>query len=290
MTTVSRNRIHVDRVVVDERAAALAKRSIKGAAKAQGIRLAISMVDLTTLEGSDTTGKVPHLSAKAARPDPGRSTVPACAAVCVYPTQVAAAVTALRGSEVAVASVATEATAGQTSLEVKLEETGRAVADGARVIDMVVSRAAYLAGGDARFVDEIAAVRPWFEPRPAHVRLDRRVLVLAFAAGVLEVAGYLMFNRGADVGEATTTAAAAAAYPLVPSLYGLLVLNERLARHQLAGVAGVSRAWSCSAWVSRRGRFARWPSRSTTVSGFAVRRSPRPVAHVVEQVVERLGR
>ncbi len=71
------------------------------------------------------------------------------------------------------------------------------------------------------------------------VRLDRRVLVLAFAAGILEIAGYLMFNRGADVGEAATTAAAAAAYPLVPSLYGLLVLNERLARHQLAGVAGV---------------------------------------------------
>lgn len=124
---MSRHLVPVDRVGIDERAAALARRSIKSAAKEQGIRLAASMVDLTTLEGSDTPGKVRQLSVKAVRPDSARPELPSCAAVCVYPAQVAVAVAALQGTGVAVASVATGFPSGQTSLSVKLDETRQAV-------------------------------------------------------------------------------------------------------------------------------------------------------------------
>ena len=163
---MTRQLVHVDRVGVEERAAVLGRRSIKTTAKEQGIRLAISMVDLTTLEGSDTPGKVRQLSAKAMRPDPARAAVPSCAAVCVYPSQVLAAADALAGSGVGVASVATGFPAGQTSLEVKLDETRRAVLDGATEIDMVISRDAYLAGGDLCVIREIHAVKE--QCAPAH--------------------------------------------------------------------------------------------------------------------------
>ena len=102
------------------------------------------MIDLTTLEGSDTPGKVRHLCAKAVCPDPARPEVPSVAAVCVYPALVPVARDALRGSGVAVASVATGFPAGQTSLDIKVEETRDAVAAGATEIDMVISRDAYL--------------------------------------------------------------------------------------------------------------------------------------------------
>ena len=111
MAQMSRSLTPVSRVGVDERAAALGKRSIKTSAKREGIRIATSMLDLTTLEGSDTPGKVRHLCAKAVVPDPTRPEIPSCAAVCVYPALVPVAREALRGTGVAVASVATEATA-----------------------------------------------------------------------------------------------------------------------------------------------------------------------------------
>jgi len=157
---MSRSLTPVNRVGVDERAAALGRRSIKTTAKREGIKLATSMIDLTTLEGSDTPGKVRHLCAKAVCPDPSRPEIPSVAAVCVYPALVGVAAEALRGSGVAVASVATGFPAGQTSLAVKVEETREAVAAGANEIDMVISREAYLSGDDARVAHEIQAVAP----------------------------------------------------------------------------------------------------------------------------------
>jgi deoxyribose-phosphate aldolase len=156
---VSRSLTPVSRVGVEERAAALGRRSIKTSAKRQGILIATSMLDLTTLEGSDTPGKVRHLCAKAVCPDPSRPEIPSVAAVCVYPALVPVARDALRGTGVGVASVATGFPSGQTSLDVKLEETRDAVAAGADEIDMVISRQAYLAGDDARVVEEIVQVK-----------------------------------------------------------------------------------------------------------------------------------
>ncbi len=156
---MSRSLTPVSRVGVDERAAALGRRSIKTSAKRQGILIATSMLDLTTLEGSDTPGKVRHLCAKAVCPDPSRPEIPSVAAVCVYPALVPVAADALRGTGVAVASVATGFPSGQTSLAVKIEETRDAVAAGAAEIDMVISREAYLSGDDARVAREIEAVK-----------------------------------------------------------------------------------------------------------------------------------
>jgi len=150
---------HVDRVAVEERVSTLAKRSIKTEAKLQGIRLAVSMLDLTTLEGADTPGKVRQLAATAVCPSPTRPEIPSCAAVCVYPALVGVARDAVAGSGVHVASVATAFPSGQSSLEVRLQDTREAVAAGADEIDMVISRQAYLAGDDARVVEEIAQVK-----------------------------------------------------------------------------------------------------------------------------------
>ncbi|MGH2969835.1 MAG: deoxyribose-phosphate aldolase, partial [Solirubrobacteraceae bacterium] len=131
---------HVDRVAVEERVSTLAKRSIKTEAKQQGIRLAVSMLDLTTLEGADTPGKVRQLAAKAVCPSPTRPEIPSCAAVCVYPALVGAAREAVAGTGVHVASVATAFPSGQSSLDIRLQETREAVAAGADEIDMVISR------------------------------------------------------------------------------------------------------------------------------------------------------
>jgi deoxyribose-phosphate aldolase len=146
-------------VAVEERVSTLAKRSIKTDAKQQGIRLAVSMLDLTTLEGADTPGKVRQLAAKAVCPSPTRPEIPSCAAVCVYPALVAVAREAVDGSGVHVASVATAFPSGQSSLDVRLQDTREAVAAGADEIDMVISRQAYLAGDDARVIDEIVQVK-----------------------------------------------------------------------------------------------------------------------------------
>jgi deoxyribose-phosphate aldolase len=148
----------VDAIALETRAAELATRSIKKDAKKRGLELLIAMIDLTTLEGMDSPGKVRALCAKARSPLPGRS-VPAVAAVCVYPDLVAVAAQALRGSDVAVAAVATGFPSGRTSLDVKLAETRRAVADGASEIDMVIDRGAFLAGRYGQVFDEICRVK-----------------------------------------------------------------------------------------------------------------------------------
>jgi deoxyribose-phosphate aldolase len=183
----------VDQVGVEERAAMLAKRSIKRESKLWALDLAIRMIDLTTLEGKDTPGKIRALAGKARHPDPTDSSIPSVAALCVYPNMIATAKAALAGSSVKVASVATYFPSGQTSLAVKLEDVRQAVALGADEIDMVIDRGAFLAGEYARVYDEIIAVKQACGEAHLKVILEtgeletydnvRRASVLAMAAG-----------------------------------------------------------------------------------------------------------
>lgn len=183
----------VDPVGIEQRAASLATRSIKKAAKLIAIDLAISMVDLTTLEGADTPGKVRNLARKAMRPDPDHPDTPRTAAVCVYPDLVAVAKQELRGSGVLVASVATAFPSGRSSLEVKRADTRLAVQAGADEIDMVIDRGAFLAGRYGEVFDQIRAVRDACGPARLKVILEtgelatyddvRRASWLALLAG-----------------------------------------------------------------------------------------------------------
>ncbi|MFC5290493.1 deoxyribose-phosphate aldolase [Actinokineospora guangxiensis] len=149
----------VDQVGVEQRAAGLGTRSIKKDSKLQAIDMAISMVDLTTLEGADTEGKVRSLCAKARRPDPDFPDVPQVGAVCVYPDMVATAVKALDGTGIGIASVATAFPSGRSSREIKLADTKMAVDAGATEIDMVIDRGAFLSGRYMAVFEEIKAVK-----------------------------------------------------------------------------------------------------------------------------------
>src|SRR3954468_20688554 len=149
----------IDQVMVEERAAAFGKRSIKTSAKLAGLKLAISMMDLTTLEGKDTPGKVAFLCRKAMQPMDPRYDVPSCAAVCVYPNLVRAAKKFLGESGVKVASVATAFPTGLMPTKLKLQEVRSAAGDGADEIDMVINRGVFLAGEYDRVSDEIAATK-----------------------------------------------------------------------------------------------------------------------------------
>ena len=148
-----------DTTGVNERIERFCSRSIKKASKASGLKLAISMIDLTTLEGKDTPGKVKQLCYKAMHPHDSIKDVPTVAAVCVYPAYVGTAKKALRGSDVKVASVATAFPSGQSNLEVKLNDVKFAVDQGADEIDMVISRGQFLAGNYQYVFDEIASVK-----------------------------------------------------------------------------------------------------------------------------------
>ncbi|MEZ5384760.1 MAG: deoxyribose-phosphate aldolase [Prosthecobacter sp.] len=147
----------VDRVGIEERVAKYTTRSIKGRSKVFGLRLAVSMVDLTTLEGKDTPGKVASLCRKALCPH-DQGDIPQTAAVCVYPSMVKHAKKHVGGTSVKIASVATAFPSGQSPLKTRLAEVRAAVSDGADEIDMVINRGAFLAGEFARMQDEIAAV------------------------------------------------------------------------------------------------------------------------------------
>jgi deoxyribose-phosphate aldolase len=149
----------VDQVGVEERAASLAKRSIKREAKLWALDLAIRMVDLTTLEGKDTPGKIRALAGKARRPDPTDPSIPSVAALCVYPNMIQTAKEALAGSTVKVAAVATYFPSGQSPMAVKLADVREALKLGADEIDMVIDRGAFLAGNYGKVYDEIAAVK-----------------------------------------------------------------------------------------------------------------------------------
>src|SRR6476619_1985243 len=166
--------ITIDQVMVEERAGAFAKRSIKTSAKLAGLKMAISMMDLTTLEGKDTPGKVAFVCRKAMQPMDPRYNVPPCAAICVYPNLVKAAKRFLGNSGVKVASVATAFPTGLMPLKLKLQEVRSAARDGADEIDMVIDRGQFLAGNYNRVSDEIAATKEaWRRPSESHSRNRR---------------------------------------------------------------------------------------------------------------------
>jgi deoxyribose-phosphate aldolase len=183
----------VDQVGVEERVESLRRRSIKRESKLWALDLAIRMMDLTTLEGKDTPGKVRALCAKGIRPQPGDPTIPSVAAICIYPSLIPEAKEALAGSTVKVASVATAFPSGQTFRDIKLAETKAAVAAGADEIDMVIDRGAFLAGDYVTVFEEIVDVKDAAGAAHLKVILEtgeletydnvRRASVLAMAAG-----------------------------------------------------------------------------------------------------------
>jgi deoxyribose-phosphate aldolase len=191
----------VDQVGCEARAATLATRSIKTTAKRWAIDLAISMIDLTTLEGQDTPGKVRGLCAKARHPEPTDPDCPPVAAVCVYPDLVSTAVHALDGSDVRVASVATAFPSGRSSMDVKLLDTADAVAAGADEVDMVIDRGAFLAGDYVTVYDEIrtlkAAVTDAASDRDVHLKVILETGELATYDNVRR-ASWLAMLAGAD--------------------------------------------------------------------------------------------
>jgi deoxyribose-phosphate aldolase len=184
----------VDQVGIEERVARFCARSIKKDSKVQALKLALSMIDLTTLEGQDTAGKVTQLCQKAMHLHSALPDLPHVAAVCVYPTMVGVARRALRGhDDIKVASVATAFPSGMAPLSIKLEETRLAVEEGADEVDMVISRGAFLQGEYQRVFDEIIAVKEACGQAHLKVILEtgelgtldrvRRASVLAMHAG-----------------------------------------------------------------------------------------------------------
>jgi len=200
----------IDQVAVEARAGELAKRSIKKDAKLYALDLAIRCIDLTTLEGQDTPGKVAALCSKAIRPDPTDPSIPSVAAVCVYPSLVGVAKEALDGTGVKAASVATAFPSGQASLDVKLRDTEEAVAAGADEIDMVISREAFLAGDDARVMEEIVRVKDVCGD--AHLKVIIETAELGSYDHVRH-ASVLAMEAGADFIKTSTGKAASGATP-----------------------------------------------------------------------------
>jgi deoxyribose-phosphate aldolase len=199
----------VDEVGVEARVAALGTRSLKRDAKTWALDLAIRAVDLTTLEGADTAGKVHSLAGKARQPDPSDPTCPSVAAVCVYPDMVETAVEALVGSGVHVAAVATAFPSGRASLDIKQQDTRDAIRAGADEIDMVIDRGAFLAGDYARVFEEIVAIKAVCDEVGAS--LDREVhLKVILETGELQTydnvrrASWLALAAGGDVIKTST--------------------------------------------------------------------------------------
>ena len=182
-----------DEVTVAERVASLSTRSIKRESKRAALELAIRMMDLTTLEGQDTPGKVSQLSSKAVRPDPTDPNIPSVAAVCVYPNMVPVAKKAVEGSGVKVASVATYFPSGQAPIDLKVSETERVVEMGADEVDMVIDRGAFLSGHYLDVFDEIRRIKEACGTAHLKVILEtgelatldnvRKASMLAMAAG-----------------------------------------------------------------------------------------------------------
>ena len=185
----------IDQIMAEERAASFTKRSIKAGAKLAGLKMIVSMMDLTTLEGKDTPGKVAYLCRKAIQPAEPRFGVPSCAAVCVYPNLVRAAKTFVGNSGVKVAAVATAFPSGAMPLRVKLADVRAAVGEGADEIDMVIDRGAFHAGESAQVADEIAAVKEACGDAHLKVILETGELV---TYDNVRFASDIAMNAGAD--------------------------------------------------------------------------------------------
>jgi deoxyribose-phosphate aldolase len=216
----------VDQVAVEERVAALAKRSLKKQAKVAGLKLAVAMMDLTTLEGKDTAGKVRGLCHKARVPLDRDPSVGPCAAICVYPNHVKTAKEALEGSPVHVASVATAFPSGQSPLEVKLDDVRRAVDFGADEIDMVIDRGAMLSGDYAKVFDEIAATKE--ACGAAHLKVILETGELG-SYDVVRKASEIGIAAGGDFIKTSTGKVVPAATPAVT-----LVMLEAIRDHYVA--------------------------------------------------------
>src|SRR3984957_11014570 len=202
----------VDQVATAERAASLATRSVKRDAKLWALTMAVRMVDLTTLEGADTPGKVRDLCAKARRPDPSDPAVPPVAAVCIYPDLVREARAGVAGTKIAVASVATAFPSGRASLAVKLADVADAVNAGADEVDMVIDRGAFLAGRYGQVYEEIRAVRE--ACGSAHLKVILETGELATLDNVCR-ASWLAMLAGADFIKTSTGKVSPAATPPV---------------------------------------------------------------------------
>jgi deoxyribose-phosphate aldolase len=202
----------VDQVGVEQRAAMLWSRSIKTDSKRWALDTAVSMIDLTTLEGNDTPGKVRGLCVKAVHPDPTDPQCPRVAAVCLYPDLIADAVAQLAGSGVAVASVATAFPSGRASRAVRLADVREAVSAGAGEIDMVIDRGAFLAGRYAQVFDDIVAVKQ--ECGAAHLKVILETGELATYDNVAR-ASWLALVAGADFIKTSTGKINPAATPSV---------------------------------------------------------------------------
>jgi len=222
----------VDEVGANARAAALGTRSIKNDAKAWAIDLAIRMVDLTTLEGMDTPGKVRAMCSKALRPDPTDASVPSVAAVCVY-GDLAGVARSVVGDRVHVAAVATAFPSGRASLDVKLADTRDAVAAGADEVDMVIDRGAFLSGDYGRVFDEITAVKQ--ACGDAHLKVILETGELRTLDNVRR-ASWLAMLAGADFIKTSTGKISPAATPPVTLVMLEAVRDYREATGQLIGV------------------------------------------------------
>nr|WP_232663897.1 deoxyribose-phosphate aldolase [Pseudonocardia sp. TRM90224] len=223
----------VDQVGLERRAATLATRSIKKESKLQAIDMAVSMIDLTTLEGADTPGKVASLCAQARRPDPDYPEVPSVAAVCVYPDLARVAAERLAGSGVNIAAVATAFPAGRSSREVKLADTALAVENGATEIDMVIDRGAFLTGRYGEVYEEIVAVKE--ACGSAHLKV---ILETGELAGYDDVrrASWLALLAGADVIKTSTGKISPAATLPVVQVMLLAVRDWHRVTGELRGV------------------------------------------------------
>jgi deoxyribose-phosphate aldolase len=223
----------VDAVGADARAAMLATRSIKTTSKRWAIDTAIAMVDLTTLEGADTEGKVQALCAKAVRPDPTDLSVPSVGAVCVYNDMVSVArkhLDSIGGAHVPVAAVSTAFPSGRASMKVKIQDTQDAIDAGAGEIDMVIDRGAFLSGNYIEVFNEIVAIKD--------ICGDKAHLKVIFETGELVTydnvrkASYLAMLAGADFIKTSTGKIAPAATPPV-----VLVMLEAVRDfYEMAGV------------------------------------------------------
>jgi deoxyribose-phosphate aldolase len=202
----------VDQVGVEARAATLATRSIKTTAKAFALDLAIRMVDLTTLEGQDTPGKVRALCAKGLRPDPTDPSCPPVAAICVYGDLVPPAVEALAGSSIHIAAVATAFPSGRAPLDVKLADVKAAVAAGADEIDMVIDRGAFLAGRYLDVYDEIVATKQ--ASGDAHLKVILETGELATYDNVRRASWLAMLAGGDFIKTSTGKVSPAATLPV----------------------------------------------------------------------------
>ena len=224
----------VDQVGAEARAATLASRSIKTTAKQWALDMAISMIDLTTLEGQDTPGKVRAICAKARRPDPADPTAPQVAAVCVYPDLAHLAAAEVKGTGIHVASVATAFPSGRTSLEVKLADAKYAIDAGADEVDMVIDRGAFLAGDYQLVYDEIAAVREVVETR-AHLKVILETGELVTLDNVRR-ASWLAMLAGADFIKTSTGKVSPAATLPVTLVMLEAVRDFRTTRGRQVGV------------------------------------------------------